>query len=130
DLGGALFTIELPLKAPACVEVACAAAAPAAFDIDVDRRLPESGPAPAAGAYNGADGLEQALKLKPDLILSDLMMPGMNGAELARAVRLRRDLDEVPVVMLTARADEEIRVQLLRGGVSDYLIKPFPVEEL
>ncbi|MBD2078060.1 response regulator [Phormidium sp. FACHB-592] len=83
-----------------------------------------------ATAVNGQEGLEQAIALKPDLILSDVMMPYLSGAQLVQQIRTYPELDTTPVVMLTAKADDELRVQLLRQGAQDYLMKPFSVEEL
>ncbi|HIK15823.1 MAG TPA: response regulator [Leptolyngbyaceae cyanobacterium M33_DOE_097] len=83
-----------------------------------------------ATATNGQEGLEQAIALQPDLILSDVMMPYLSGAQLVQQLRMHPELDMTPVVMLTAKADDELRVQLLRQGAQDYLMKPFSVEEL
>jgi signal transduction histidine kinase len=83
-----------------------------------------------AAAANGQAGLEQAIALKPDLILSDVMMPYLSGEEFVQQLRLHPELDSTPVVMLTAKADDELRIQLLRQGAQDYLMKPFSVEEL
>ncbi len=81
-----------------------------------------------ARAFDGRQGLEQARALRPDLILSDVMMPEMSGDQMVAA--LRPFLPDVPIVMLTARADDELRVRMLREGVQDYLAKPFAVDEL
>lgn len=81
-------------------------------------------------AYDGQEGLEKALRFRPDLILSDVMMPRMSGDQLVREARRHPELDPIPIVMLTAKADDELRVQLLREGAQDYLMKPFSVEEL
>jgi PAS domain S-box-containing protein len=83
-----------------------------------------------AVASDGREGLEKARALEPDLILSDLMMPEMSGDELVRALRGCPELDATPIVLLTAKADDELRVRLLREGAQDYLTKPFAVEEL
>ncbi len=83
-----------------------------------------------AAAGDGREGLSKALALRPDLIVSDIMMPGMSGDELVRALRGRRELDAVPIVILSAKADDALRVRLLREGVQDYLTKPFSKEEL
>ncbi len=83
-----------------------------------------------AHAYDGREGLEKARELRPDLILSDIMMPEMSGDELVREVRRDPGLDGVPILLLSARADERLRVQLLREGAQDYVTKPFAVEEL
>jgi signal transduction histidine kinase len=83
-----------------------------------------------ATAFDGQEGLEQALALRPDLILSDVMMPRVSGDQMLRAVRARPELEGVPVVLLTAKADDELRVRLLQEGAQDYLMKPFAAEEL
>ncbi|MDQ3606288.1 MAG: response regulator, partial [Gemmatimonadota bacterium] len=83
-----------------------------------------------AHAFDGLEGVAKARALLPDLILSDLMMPGMSGDELVRELRRTPELDAVPILLLTARADEELRVRLLREGAQDYMTKPFSVEEL
>lgn len=82
------------------------------------------------GAADGRDGLAKAVALRPDLIISDVMMPGMSGNELVPELRRASELREIPVVVLTARSDDQLRVELLRAGASDYLMKPFSVEEL
>ena len=83
-----------------------------------------------ATAFNGQEGLEQAIALHPDLILSDVMMPQMSGDQLVHQVRTYCELDTTPIILLTAMADDELRVQLLREGAQDYLMKPFSIEEL
>ncbi|MCL1467673.1 PAS domain S-box protein [Argonema galeatum] len=84
----------------------------------------------AVTAFNGRTALELAIELRPDLILTDMMMPEMSGEELVREIRLHPELDAVPIVLLTAKADDELRVQLLREVAQDYVMKPFSVEEL
>jgi len=81
-------------------------------------------------APDGLQGLEMALALRPDLIVTDLMMPAMGGDALVRAVRAHPELDGTPIVVLTAMADDELRVQLLREGAQDFLTKPFAADEL
>ena len=81
-------------------------------------------------AHNGSQGLEKALELLPDLIVSDIMMPEMSGDMLVHEIRSRSSLDDVPIILLTARADEETRVRLLSEGAQDYLTKPFQTGEL
>jgi signal transduction histidine kinase len=81
-------------------------------------------------AFDGQEGLEKALSLHPDLILSDVMMPRVSGDQMLREVRGHPELDGVPVVLLTAKADDELRVRLLQEGAQDYLTKPFADEEL
>ncbi|HEU4328877.1 MAG TPA: ATP-binding protein [Roseiflexaceae bacterium] len=81
-------------------------------------------------AADGRTGLEQATMLRPDLIVSDLMMPGMSGDQLVTALQDAPELRETPVVLLTARADPDLRVRMLRAGARDYIVKPFSTEEL
>ena len=81
-------------------------------------------------AADGQEGLERALALRPDLIVTDIMMPRMSGDQMVKALRESADLADVPVLLLTARADDEMRVALLSGGAQDYLTKPFQPREL
>jgi PAS domain S-box-containing protein len=83
-----------------------------------------------ATAFNGQEGLEKALALRPDLILSDLMMPQMSGDQLVQELRKHPELDATPIILLTAKADDDLRVELLRSGAQDYLTKPFSTEEM
>jgi len=80
-------------------------------------------------ARDGVEGLALATKLEPDLIVTDVMMPGMSGDALLAAVRTEPRLDATPVLLLSARAGEEFRTKLLREGAQDYLTKPFSAEE-
>jgi PAS domain S-box-containing protein len=81
-------------------------------------------------AFDGQDGLNKALSLRPDLILCDIVMPDMSGDELVRTLRKCHELDEVPIVLLTALADDSLLVQLLMDGAQDYLRKPLAAEQL
>ena len=81
-------------------------------------------------AENGREGFEKAELLVPDLIISDIMMPEMGGDEMFRKIRANRDLKAIPFILVTAKADEELRISLLREGAIEYLIKPFIPEEL
>jgi signal transduction histidine kinase/CheY-like chemotaxis protein len=83
-----------------------------------------------ASALNGQEGLERALALRPDLIVCDVMMPVLNGEEFLKEIRRHSEMDGTPIVFLTARTDEDLRVRLLRGGASDFLMKPFSPREL
>jgi DNA-binding response OmpR family regulator len=79
-------------------------------------------------AADGEAGLDLALSGQPDLILLDIMLPKLNGYELCRAVRARAV--DVPIVMLTARGQEEDIVLGLNSGADDYVTKPFSIREL
>ena len=81
-------------------------------------------------ASNGRQALEIALKESPDLVITDVMMPEMDGFELLKALRSNRRTHSIPVIMLSARAGEESRIEGLEAGADDYLIKPFSAREL
>jgi CheY-like chemotaxis protein/anti-sigma regulatory factor (Ser/Thr protein kinase) len=81
-------------------------------------------------AANGDDALASALADPPDLILSDVMMPGLDGFALLRELRARPETRTIPIVLVSARAGEESRVEGLSSGADDYLIKPFTAREL
>lgn len=83
-----------------------------------------------ARAFDGREGVEQALALRPDIIVSDIMMPRLSGDELVKAVREHPDMDGVPILMLTARHEDALRVRLLQDGAQDYILKPFAAAEL
>ena len=81
-------------------------------------------------ASDGRSGLEIAQRHKPDLILLDLMMPGMNGLEVCQRLRGDTRTSRIPVLMLTAKAEESDKVVGLEMGGDDYVTKPFSVREL
>jgi len=81
-------------------------------------------------ARDGAEGVRMALMELPDLILSDVMMPGMDGYQLLRALRADDRTSHIPVLLLTARGGGEDKLAGLGLGAADYLIKPFDREEL
>ncbi|HYG08394.1 MAG TPA: PAS domain S-box protein, partial [Pyrinomonadaceae bacterium] len=83
-----------------------------------------------ASAFDGREGVRRARDVRPDLILCDVSMPEMSGEQFVAELRAHAELASVPVCMLTAKADEELRIELLRAGVQDYLMKPFVGEEL
>ena len=76
----------------------------------------------------GETGLEKALGLSLDLLLLDLVLPGPGGLDILQ--RVRRETPTLPVIILTAKGDEEDRVRGLRLGADDYVVKPFSVKEL
>src|SRR5262249_3458683 len=79
-------------------------------------------------ATRGDTGLERALADQPDLVLLDVMLPGINGLDVCR--ELRRKGFEAPIIMLTAKAEEVDRVVGLEIGADDYVTKPFGIREL
>ena len=81
-------------------------------------------------AKDGLEALEQARTLHPDLIVTDVMMPRMNGYDLLKAVREEQKLRAIPMILLTARAGTEARVESLEAGADDYIAKPFDENEL
>jgi signal transduction histidine kinase len=83
-----------------------------------------------AVACDGTDALERMQTFTPDIVLSDVMMPRMNGLQLAQALRTNPETVAVPVILLSARAGEEAAVEGLDAGCDDYLTKPFTAQEL
>jgi len=81
-------------------------------------------------ASNGNIAIEKAEQLLPDLILLDVMMPGMNGFEVCRRLRATPKLAEVPIIILTALDDRSSRLQGIEAGADDFLIKPVDRQEL
>lgn len=81
-------------------------------------------------AHDGVVGTEMALRERPDLILLDLMLPGRDGYSVFRELRRDPRTVNTPVIMLTARAQTEDRIQGLEAGADDYLTKPFSPKEL
>ncbi|MFL7813427.1 MAG: response regulator transcription factor [Anaerolineales bacterium] len=78
-------------------------------------------------AYNGKEALEQVRTQLPDLVLLDIMMPDINGFEVLKKIR---EVSSVPVIMLTAKGEEDDRIQGLELGADDYITKPFSPREL
>jgi PAS domain S-box-containing protein len=79
---------------------------------------------------DGQAALSAARELKPDLVLTDIMMPELDGFELLAKLRAEEELKGTPVILLSARAGEEAKIEGLRAGADDYLIKPFAAREL
>ena len=83
-----------------------------------------------AYAVNGNDGLKKAISMIPDMIVSDLMMPEMDGLEMCRKIRANEEVNHIPVIMLTAKITEADKLKGLEAGVDAYLPKPFNADEL
>ncbi len=81
-------------------------------------------------AGDGAAALDAAQRSRPDLVLLDLMLPVLDGLEVCRQLRQRQETTDVPILMLTARADEADKVVGLELGADDYVTKPFSWREL
>jgi signal transduction histidine kinase len=173
--GGALFVVELPLRAPSGTEVrpdgtGLLEDVPPHRVLDAHvpagraAALPHdgfggAGPGPGAeeplvlvvednadmnqflcealasafrvhAAFDGREGVEMARRLKPDLIVCDFMMPELTGDELVREVRADAAIESTPVLILTARNDSAARINVLRVGANDYMLKPFYSAEL
>jgi DNA-binding response OmpR family regulator len=96
---------------------------------DVVRRYLERDGLAVQVAATGTEGLELARRSRPDLVLLDVMLPGLSGLEVCRILR---DVDgsDVPIVMLTALDDTDDRIAGLQSGADDYIGKPFSVKEL
>jgi PAS domain S-box-containing protein len=166
--GGALFRIEIPLRAPknarfARVDTTISQAEVASAVVEesrpetLDEPTPQADPDPSKAtvlviednsemrafisavlereyrvitARNGREGLDKAQAESPDLILSDIMMPVMTGDGLVEELQRSTELSTIPLILISARADERTRINLLRKGVQDYLVKPFSPDEL
>jgi DNA-binding NarL/FixJ family response regulator len=81
-------------------------------------------------AENGQRAIETLQQIKPDLIISDIMMPKMNGYELVDAIRQTPDLSWIPVIFLSAKDQISDRVRGLSSGANVYMVKPFGIDEL
>ncbi len=81
-------------------------------------------------AYDGEEALKEIASIKPDLVLLDLMLPGMPGTEVCRRVRKDPSTSGIPIIMLTAKTDEVDKIVGLEIGADDYITKPFSVREL
>ena len=79
---------------------------------------------------NGREGIEEALTIVPDIIVTDLMMPEVDGVALSNTLKANEKTSHIPIIMLTAKADRDTKLDGLKTGVDDFLTKPFDNEEL
>lgn len=92
--------------------------------------LEKDGSFEVATVRDGEAGLRAALDRGPDLVLLDLNLPGMDGLEVCRRLRASKSTSEIPIIMITARAEESQRVSGLDQGADDYITKPFSLREV
>ena len=83
-----------------------------------------------SSSENGNDGLKELKKFQPDLLLLDWMLPDLSGIEICKNIRKDNSFKNLPVIMLTAKGEEEDKIKGLNSGVDDYLTKPFSFNEL
>ena len=81
-------------------------------------------------AYDGETALDLAKAKKPDLVILDLMLPGIRGLDVCRFIRKNPETETMPIIMLTARSDQMDKVLGLEIGADDYITKPFNIKEL
>lgn len=79
-------------------------------------------------AYNGEDGIRDAQKTNPDIILLDIQLPGMDGYEIARIIRSSPELESIPIIAVTSYAMAGDREKILAAGATDYIEKPINPE--
>jgi DNA-binding response OmpR family regulator len=98
--------------------------------LDIARTYLESRGYTVVTALDGKEALEKLEEIRPGVVLLDVMMPGMDGWEVARVIKNHPDYKDVRVVMLTARSDFQDKHEGLRAGADDYIVKPIRLEEL
>jgi len=81
-------------------------------------------------AYGGQEALDRVSKERPDLILLDIMMPGIDGFEVLRRLKNKPETSLIPIIMLTAKGETGSLIKAGDLGTTDYIIKPFDTEEL
>ncbi|MDR3369153.1 ATP-binding protein [Rhodoferax sp.] len=160
--GGAIFQVEMPVRAPQGTFVREMGEHPAPALRQQPHSLPDLPPPPHAHrsglahilvvednqdllhflhdvlvdnynvtlAANGAAAMEAVLNHTPDLIITDLMMPQVDGMQLIQELRAMAQFHQIPAIVLTARCDDALRTNLLEEFVQDYLTKPFSPQEL
>jgi twitching motility two-component system response regulator PilH len=79
---------------------------------------------------NGEDAIQKARQLKPDVILMDVVMPGLNGFQATRAISRDADTRNIPIIICTSKSQETDKIWGMRQGARDYIVKPINREEL
>lgn len=139
--GGALFSVWLPLERiqtdlPVESDSGISDGKPVVLFADDNSEMCAFMKTALEGEYsvilagNGSDALSKVMSLTPDVIVSDLMMPVMDGLEFCKAVKEREATDHIPFILLTAKADDESMLRGLETGADDYIAKPFNVRIL
>jgi len=98
-------------------------------DVHVMQQALEKGGFSTAAAADGDEAIRKARELRPDLILMDIVMPGLNGFQATRELSSDPQTRSIPVIMVTSKAQESDRVWGLRQGAVDYLVKPVSAEQ-
>jgi twitching motility two-component system response regulator PilH len=99
-------------------------------DVHVMQRALEQGGYRTASAADGSEAIRKARELHPDLILMDIVMPGLNGFQATRQLAADPETRTIPVIMVTSKSQESDRVWGLRQGAVDYLVKPVTSDQL
>ncbi len=81
-------------------------------------------------AYDGEDGLRLAREISPDLIILDVMMPRINGYKISRLLKFDKKYKDIPILMVTARSQEEDRLIGEETGADEYITKPFDLDDV
>ncbi|MDA9199970.1 phosphate regulon transcriptional regulator PhoB [Candidatus Pelagibacter sp.] len=81
-------------------------------------------------SVNGNDGLKELKKFQPDLLLLDWMLPDLSGIDICKNIRKDNSFKDLPIIMLTAKGEEDDKIKGLDSGIDDYLTKPFSFNEL
>jgi len=99
-------------------------------DVHVMQKALEQNGFQTASAADGSEAIRKARELHPDLILMDIVMPGLNGFQATRELANDPETRAIPVIMVTSKAQESDRVWGLRQGAVDYLVKPVASDQL
>src|SRR3989454_1173825 len=98
--------------------------------VDILRKCLEPEGLQVIAAYNGQDGLRAVTEARPDLLILDLTLPGLDGFELCRRIRRQPETARLPILVLSGRTEEVDKVVMLELGADDYVTKPFSPKEL